>query len=411
MIQCFILTKLWEINDRMINFDFDKQCYGCRACENVCNLNAIRMQTNVEGFLVPVVNMDLCVECKLCEKVCPKLTESSVASQNVNDVIVSAYRKEQSHYKEYTSSGIFNELAKQVINNGGMVCGCVWNEKMVAEHILTDKIEDIARMSYSKYVQSDMKSCYKETKQALKAGRKVLFSGTPCQIAALKKYMEVEYPNLFTIAIVCHGTPSPQVWRMYKEKLESEVKAKKIKANFRYKGKYGWITPFSYYEFDNGTIIEKLSFTEDPYVIAFGADILHRNTCYHCKYKGSLSGADIVTGDFWGCSTKLLSKSRNKGISAVIIHTEKGKKLLDTLKDSFVIDESTSEKMSAENKPAFSPVKYNPVREQFYKNYEENHNLDYMYGMFNRRKYKVKRIMYKLSIFEILKRIKYIVKH
>lgn len=175
MIQCFILTKLWEINDRMINFDFDKQCYGCRACENVCNLNAIRMQTNVEGFLVPVVNMDLCVECKLCEKVCPKLTESSVASQNVNDVIVSAYRKEQSHYKEYTSSGIFNELAKQVINNGGMVCGCVWNEKMVAEHILTDKIEDIARMSYSKYVQSDMKSCYKETKQALKAGRKVLF--------------------------------------------------------------------------------------------------------------------------------------------------------------------------------------------------------------------------------------------
>lgn len=125
----------------------------------------------------------------------------------------------------------------------------------------------------------------------------------------------------------------------------------------------------------------------------------------------SLSGADIVTGDFWGCSTKLLSKSRNKGISAVIIHTEKGKKLLDTLKDSFVIDESTSEKMSAENKPAFSPVKYNPVREQFYKNYEENHNLDYMYGMFNRRKYKVKRIMYKLSIFEILKRIKYIVKH
>ena len=223
--------------------------------------------------------------------------------------------------------------------------------------------------------------------------------------------MRMEYPNLFTIAIVCHGAPSPQVWKMYKEKLESEVKAKMLKANFRYKGKYGWITPFSYYEFDNGTIIEKLSFTEDPYVIAFGADILHRNTCYHCGYKGSLSGADIITGDFWGCSTKLLSKSKNKGISAVIIHTEKGKKLLDSLKDSFVIEESTSEKMGVENKPAFAPVKYNPVRELFYKNYEENHNLDYMYGMFNRRKYKVKRILYRLSIFELLKRMKYIAKH
>ena len=116
----------------MINFNFDKQCYGCRACENVCNLNAIRMQTNAEGFLVPVVNMDLCVECRLCEKVCPKLTEDSVTSQDINDVIVSAYRKEQTHYMEYTSSGIFNELAKQVINNGGMVCGCIWNGEMVA---------------------------------------------------------------------------------------------------------------------------------------------------------------------------------------------------------------------------------------------------------------------------------------
>lgn len=395
----------------MIDFNFDKYCYGCRACENACNLNAISMQTNVEGFLVPVVNRKLCVDCKLCEKICPKLTENQAEAKDPLDEIVSAYRKNQTHYNEYTSSGIFNEFAKKVINNGGKVCGCVWNKEMTAEHILTDKIEDIARMSGSKYVQSDMKSCYKEMEWELKAGIQILFCGTPCQVAAVKKYMQKDYPNLFTIAIVCHGVPSPQVWKMYKEKLETEVNATMVNAMFRFKGKYGWITPFSYYKFDNGTIIEKLSFTDDPYVIAFGADILHRNTCYHCGYKGSLSGADIIIGDFWGCSTKLLFKSKNKGINAVIIHTKKGKQVLNSLKDKFVIDESSSEKISAENKPVFVPVKYNPIREQFYKDYEEKHGLNYMFKMYGRRKYKVKRILYKLSIFEMIKRVKYIIQH
>ena len=395
----------------MIDFNFDKQCYGCRACENVCSVNAISIHQNAEGFLVPKVDEKLCVNCKKCEKVCPKLTAHAQDTTENQDIYVSAYRKEGSNYKGYTSSGIFHEIAKRTISSGGKVCGCVWNEHMEAEHILTDNMNDVSRMSYSKYVQSNMMHCYKEIETALKTNIAVLFCGTPCQVAALKKYLRKEYSNLFSIAIVCHGVPSPKVWRTYKETLESENGAKMISANFRYKGKYGWITPFTYYEFDNGKNIKKLSFTEDPYVIAFGADILHRNTCYTCQYKGSFSGADLITGDFWGCSSKLLSASKNKGISAVIIHTEKGQKLINSLTDVFVIEQTTRRSIISENKPVFLPVKYNPVREQFYKSFVSSDSLEYMFAMFNRRKYRIKRVLYRFSVFELLKKIKYHIQH
>ncbi|MCI5656056.1 MAG: Coenzyme F420 hydrogenase/dehydrogenase, beta subunit C-terminal domain [Ruminococcus sp.] len=395
----------------MIDFNFDKQCYGCRACENICVRKAITMKYNSEGFLIPVVDKDKCIECKLCEKICPKLTAVDIPKKCDSDKIVSAYRKDSSRYREYTSSGIFNELAKRTIANGGKVCGCIWNENMQAEHILTDNIEDVKKMSYSKYVQSDMKECYREIEQTLKDGYHVLFSGTPCQVAAMKKYLRKDYSGLFTIAIVCHGVPSPKVWEAYKTKLENEQNAKMVNANFRYKGKYGWITPFSYYEFDDGKKLEKLSFTEDPYVIAFGADILHRNTCYNCNYKGSLNEADLIIGDFWGCSSKLLSASKNKGISSVIIHTQKGQEMIDSLSDVFVLDTSTSDFIKAENKPIYAPVKYNPVREKFYNDFKQDGSLKFIYTMFNRKKYKVKRVLYKFSIFELLKRMKYKIKH
>lgn len=395
----------------MINFDFDKQCYGCRACENICGRSAITMKYNSEGFLIPVIDNDNCVECKLCEIVCPKLTASNNAEKCDSDTVVSAYRKDNSHYRDYTSSGLFNEIARKIIKNGGKVCGCVWNKEMQAEHILTDKIEDIVRMSFSKYVQSDMKECHKQIERALKEGYQVLFSGTPCQVAAVKRFLRKDSSNLFTIAIVCHGVPSPKVWEAYKVNLEVAQNAKMVNANFRYKGKYGWITPYSYYEFDNGKKLERLSFTEDPYVIAFGADILHRNTCYSCDYKGSLSDADLVIGDFWGCSSKLLSVSKNKGISSVIIHTLKGQEMITSLSDKFNIEPSTGDLVRAENKPIYTPVKYNPVREKFYKSFEQNGNMEFIYVMFNRKKYKIKRFLYKFSIFELLKRIKYRVQH
>lgn len=395
----------------MINFDFNKNCYGCSACQNICGTNAITMVINSEGFLIPTVELSKCVDCKMCEKVCPFLNEKNIPSKNVEDKVVSSYRKDASKYREYTSSGIFAELAKRIINNGGKVCGCVWNAEMQAVHVLTEDINVVRKMSYSKYVQSNLENCYKDIKETLNEGKKVLFCGTPCQVAAINNYIKVNRDSLYTVGIVCHGTPSPAVWDKYKSILEDKNKSKMVDANFRYKGKYGWITPFTQYKFENGKEEIKLSFTEDSYVIAFGADILHRNTCYNCGYKGTKSGADIVTGDFWGCSSELLKKSKNKGISSVIIHTDKGHEMMNMLKDIFEVDESDSELIEAENKPIYSPVKYNPIRDKFYSEFAETGNINYMNAMFNRRKYRIKRVLYKMSFFELMKRIKYKAKH
>lgn len=395
----------------MINFDFSKNCYGCSACKNVCSTNAIKMVGNVEGFLVPTVDKTKCVDCKMCDKVCPYLNRNNSSSKKPEDKVVSAYRKDSSKYKEYTSSGIFAELARIMIKNGGKVCGCIWDDEMHAKHILTDDINIVKKMSYSKYVQSSLEDCYKEIQESLKSGKNVLFCGTPCQVAALNNYVKFYKENLYTIGIVCHGTPSPAVWEKYKTILEKKNNSRMIDANFRYKGKYGWLTPFTQYKFENGKEEVKLSFTEDPYVIAFGADILHRNTCYKCDYKGTKSGADLITGDFWGCSSNLLKKSKNRGISSVIVHTKKGNEMIDLLREKFEIQESSENLIEAENKPIYTPVKYNPVREKFYDSFGKTGNLNYIYIMFNRRKYKIKRVLYKISFFELLKRAKYKIKH
>jgi len=395
----------------MINFEFDRKCYGCSACANVCPQKAIEMVHNDEGFLVPKVNKKKCIDCGLCNKVCIYLNQKDHNEVKKNDIILSAYRKNPQYYKNYTSSGIFHEAAKIFIENQGIVCGCVWNSKMEAEHILATNMEVVAKMSYSKYVQSNLNDCFEKIEQELKNGKKILFSGTPCQVGAIKRYLKNEYSNFYAIAIVCHGVPSPKIWEKYKEELEKKYSSKMVDANFRYKGKYGWITPFTKYTFENKKESINLSFTEDKYVIAFGADILHRNTCYDCRYKGTNSNADIVIGDYWGCSTKLLKKSKNKGINSVIVHTEKGKELMEKIENLFEFNNEKLESISLENKPIIQPVKYNNIREDFYEEYIKNGDIKRLDTMFNRKKYKIKRILYKFYIFELLKRFKYYIKH
>lgn len=394
----------------MINFDFNKNCYGCKACVNICPNNAILMKKNIEGFEVPVIDKDKCVNCGLCKEKCIYLKENINNFISDKDIIRLGYRKNHDKYKEYTSSGIFSALAKIFVDDDNYVVGCIWDENMVAKHILTNDEILVKKMACSKYVQSDMNSVFRDIQEKINNKKKVLFSGTPCQVASIKNYFK-NNDNLYTIAIVCHGSPSPEVWKTYKEKLEKIYDSKMVNANFRYKGKYGWITPFTRYEFENGKSVEKLSFTDDEYVIAFGADILHRNTCYTCKYKGTNSNADLIIGDFWGCPNRILRKSKNKGVSSVIIHSEKGKKMLELLKNEFMFEDIKIDDIVKENPPVLNPVKYNIKRDDFFDSFIKDKNIDYLtIGMENIR-YKIKKILYRLSIFEWLKRLKYILKH
>lgn len=395
----------------MLDFNFEKYCYGCSACLNICPKGAITMKKNCEGFLIPNIDKSKCVNCKLCKIVCPYLNEKKENALQDNDYVLAAYRKNSNFYKNYTSSGIVNAVAVRFSKNDNFVCGCIWDNNMQAKHVISNELDTIKKMSYSKYVQSDMNTIYIEIKNKINEGKKVLFCGTPCQVAAVKKYIKNNVENLYTIAIVCHGTPSPEVWKTYKEELEKENNSKMTDANFRYKGKYGWISPFTKYYFENGKSIEKLSFTDDPYVIAFGEDMLHRKSCYRCHYKGSNSEADLVVGDFWGCSNKLLKASKNRGICSIIVHTEKGKNILEMISDEFIYEKISFQQMLAENKPVLYPVKYNINRDKFFERFKQNKNLDYIKIPMNSKKYKIKSFLYKFYIFEFLKRILYKIKH
>ena len=394
----------------MINFNFNKNCYGCSACKNICPKNAIKMVENSEGFLIPQVDKEKCINCGLCEKVCIHINNCKEENNKQKNVIYGAYRKDKNNYKNYTSAGVFTFFAEKFVNDNNYVCGCAWDENMKATHIISDKKDIVKLMSNSKYVQSDMNDILVKICEKLKQGKKVLFSGTPCQVSAVKSFVNKKKingeltKNLYTISIACHGVPSPGVWRNYKEKLERKYGSKMNDANFRYKGKFGWLSSYTKYTFENGKMVSKLSYTDDEYVINFGLGIMHRNTCYNCCYK-----LDLIIADFWGCSNKMLKKSKNKGISAIICRTEKGQEMINLMNDDFEIFETTIDRVIKENKPIIHSVKANKNRREFFKCYQDNGDC---LSLFNKSsKLKIKSLLYRLGIFEIAKRIRYYLKH
>ncbi|MEQ8155643.1 MAG: Coenzyme F420 hydrogenase/dehydrogenase, beta subunit C-terminal domain [Clostridiaceae bacterium] len=390
-----------------INFNFSQNCCGCHACVSICPNNAITMEIDNEGFSMPVIDKSLCTECNLCNIVCPHENISKENKFNDDDVCFCAYPKNIDEYKTYTSAGVFSVLAQSVLEDGGKVCGCVWDNNMVARHVLTNDVNLVKKMSKSKYVQSDTSGIYGEVKKNLQLGTKVLFSGTPCQVAGLKCFLQKQYDNLITCAIVCHGTPSPAIWNAYKEWLENKHNSKMIDANFRYKDKYGWISPYSKYDFENNKSLKLLSFTDDMYVIAFAADFFHRNSCYNCHYKCTNSDADLIIGDFWGCSQKLLEYSKNRGISAIIIHSKLGQEAWNGISNKFNTEKLTFEQIYRENLPMIRPVRYKKSRELVFQKFRNNDPIEKILMLANNRNIKIKKVLYKLHVFEFLKRYKY----
>lgn len=195
--------------NKVINFDFENNCYGCRNCENICPKKAIKMINNEEGFIIPKIDYEKCIDCGLCTQKCPYLHNNQETLMKRK--WYGGYLKDEKERMQSTSGGMFTALANWFLDNDGYVCGCVWNEELEATHIITNKIKDIQRMRGSKYVQSNLNSCVLEIKKLL-AHHKVLFTGTPCQVAAIKKYNE-NNENLYTMALICEGVSSPKVWK------------------------------------------------------------------------------------------------------------------------------------------------------------------------------------------------------
>lgn len=286
--------------------DKDK-CCGCSACISVCPKGCISMSEDKEGFLYPVVDSVQCIDCGLCEKVCPILHPLKNESE---PLVYAAINNDESIRMQSSSGGIFTLLAESVIDNGGVVFGACFDRDWNVVHDYTETKEGLVRFRGSKYVQSNVGNSFSQVKIFLDAGREVLFSGTPCQVAGLKNYLRKPYPNLLTVDLVCHGVPSPEVWRKYLQ--ETVCKAYGIKKNksavnlcdyisdikFRAKDK-GW-KKFSFkIEYKDGKI-EINPFYENPYMNIFLSNLSLRPSCYACPAKLNNTQSDITLADFWG---------------------------------------------------------------------------------------------------------------
>lgn len=304
----------------------NKNCTGCFGCYNICPINAIEMKYDEEGFYKPNI-LENCIECGKCEKICP-----IIKNENNNKYIKSygAWSNNKEILLNSSSGGIFSELALEILNEKGVVYGVGWENGNV-KHIRVEKKEDLKELRGSKYLPSSVGNSYKNVVEDLKNNRKVLFSGTPCQIAALNKIIKSD--NLITIDLICHGIPSYKVYKKYcKEEFEAPV----TKVDFRNK-KTGWLN-FSLVYYTN--IVKNNLADIDKFFFGFLNDIYLNESCYICKFRGTKEGekreADITLGDFWGIPKKLFNKN---GVSLVITNNEKGEKFFQQIKNNIFLSE------------------------------------------------------------------------
>lgn len=299
------------------------KCCGCNACVQRCPKQCISMQEDEEGFLYPIVDMSNCVDCGLCEKVCPVINQES--ERNPIEVFA-AVNQDDSIRMQSSSGGIFTALAEQIIRENGVVFGARFDEKWEVKHDYTETIEGLKVFRGSKYVQSRIGDTFKQAEFFLKAGRKVMFVGTPCQIAGLRLFLRKEYVNLLAVDIICHGVPSPMIWRKY---LEDKTKRQGIEfiqsISFRDKGT-GWKNYSFNIKYEKGN--SESSFSEyasqNIFMKGFLADLYLRPSCYACPAKKLKSGSDITLGDFWGIQHIKPELDDDKGVCAFIINTRKG---------------------------------------------------------------------------------------
>ncbi len=300
------------------------KCVGCRACELSCPQSCIEMKMNEEGFLYPVIDEEKCTECGLCVNKC---AQAHKREQQRKPLVVYALKnKDHESIMKSASGGASDVIAKAILDRGGCVYGAAYTDEFYVQHVEVCEDKDRQKIQSSKYVQSDLLDCYKKAKEKLERGIIILFTGTPCQIDGLYHYLGREYDNLYTIDLICHGVPSPIFFQKYIEYMSKKMKGKVIYYNFRSKEKRGWGTQ---YVAKTKTKTKTKTLVLDKYGKSFMSGNCYRESCYCCEYANLNRPADITVGDFWGiekCHPDFFSE---KGVSVVLVNSEKGSILID----------------------------------------------------------------------------------
>lgn len=345
------------MQDENLYITDQEKCTGCMACYNICPNSAIDITENKYGFLSPIINEKKCNNCGLCKKTCP--INKDYERDYDNPKFYAMKNKNIEDRLSSSSGGIFSLLANTVLEQNGVVYGAEFFEDKV-KHVRVDSKKDLQKLKGSKYLQSEIGKIYIDVKKDLENQRTVLFSGTPCQIEGLKNYLNKEYENLIKVSIVCHGVPSPKIYKKYINENDKIL-------NFRNKD-YGW-HEFSV-EYDNA---KKIIATKDDFMEGFGRKYYLRESCYNCQMKyNDKNTSDIILGDFWGIEKIYPAMDDNKGVSAVIINSEKGEKCFKEIKDKTEYKETLLEDIAKSNPLLLVSAKRPKSRDEFYELIKKN---------------------------------------
>ena len=353
----------------MINIVNKQDCCGCSACVQRCPKQCISLQEDEEGFLYPKVNVNYCIKCGLCEKVCPVIHpyEKRIPLQTY-----AAINKDENIRMQSSSGGVFTLLAEKIIDEGGVVFGARFDENWQVTLDYTESKEELAAFRGSKYVQARVEDTYKQCEQFLKDGRNVLYSGTPCQISGLKHFLRKEYDNLLAVDFVCHGVPSPKVWRRYLSDLTSKEFVQQI--SMRAKNS-GWKN-FSFkvdYDADKSVLSFSSLATDNAYMKAFLSDLILRPSCHSCVAKECSSKADVTIADYWGIWEVEPAFFDNKGTSVVLIHNQNLRDLFENLNLKYI--KSAYEDVVKYNSALVRSSKPHQYRKLFWEEFEETKNF------------------------------------
>ncbi|MBR2708600.1 MAG: Coenzyme F420 hydrogenase/dehydrogenase, beta subunit C-terminal domain [Bacilli bacterium] len=302
-------------------------CCGCHACYNICPKKAITMKDDKKGFKYPIIDNDICINCNLCKNVCPILNNKNDVEKKV--YAYACYNKNIDERLKSSSGGIFILFAKEIIKKNGVVFGASFDKKFNVVHSYVEKIEELGTLMTSKYTQSIIGNAYSKVKYFLKKGRYVLFTGTPCQIEGLYSFLKKDYEKLYTQDIICHGVPSPKVWRKYLDYQKSFYKDSIKNISFRDKSS-GWKLYRIKILFKSNFYSEVHS--DDLYMQVFLKNVCLRDSCYNCQFKKKYRKSDVTLADYWGVDNVHPEMNDDNGISLLIINSDKGKELFNSVK-------------------------------------------------------------------------------
>lgn len=379
----------------MISICEKDECTGCGACANVCHFNAIRMETDENDFLFPVIDSSKCIECNNCIKVCPNNIDGYYKTDAQEAYAL--WNKNKSIRFDSSSGGVFSGLAEAIINAGGSVVGVRWGKDWEPEFAIAND-EMYKAFKGSKYVQPQIRDIYRKIQNQLDNGKIVLFSGTPCQCMALKRFLKKDYDKLYIVDFCCHGYPNYSTFRRYLNEICDNDITVVRSIKMRYK-KPEWI--FSSFYLTKNKGLFKVMNTECEYFRLFTSNYSLRSSCHQCKYTSLNRQGDITMSDFWGYTPNSLKMlTYRKGVSALLVNTEKGKKLFEQIKMDYVYEKVNCDMVVDGNRCFSEPFPVPTNIEEYWTDYRNGMTIHDLYKKYIKDKMK-RPLFHKLKLVRL----------